>query len=237
MKVERAHCLFEQSGTFKNEFRSMGIDAEDYDILNEFGQTDHVIDLFAEIRGGWNGEPSIFDSMTEQDLIVAFFPCTRFEDQIMLMFRGQHRGQIHFSQMDKIKKSMELHTELHEMYLTITMLAGICIERGLRLIIENPYSAQHYLRQYWCFRPSVIDKDRTVRGDCMRKPTQYYFINCEPENNFIFEPMVLTERKRVKKDAHNGRDRSMIMPQYANRFIREFILDGETTKTDEIPFN
>ena len=52
MKVERAHCLFEQSGTFKNEFRSMGIDAEDYDILNEFGQTDHVIDLFAEIRGG-----------------------------------------------------------------------------------------------------------------------------------------------------------------------------------------
>ena len=52
MKVERAHCLFEQSGTFKNEFRSMGIDAEDYDILNEFGQTDHVIDLFTEIRGG-----------------------------------------------------------------------------------------------------------------------------------------------------------------------------------------
>ena len=52
MKVERAHCLFEQSGTFKNEFRSMGIDAEDYDILNDFGQTDHVIDLFAEIRGG-----------------------------------------------------------------------------------------------------------------------------------------------------------------------------------------
>lgn len=30
----------------------MGIDAEDYDILNDFGQTDHVIDLFAEIRGG-----------------------------------------------------------------------------------------------------------------------------------------------------------------------------------------
>ena len=48
----KAHCLFEQSGTFKNEFKKMGIDAEDYDILDDYGQTDHKIDLFAEIRGG-----------------------------------------------------------------------------------------------------------------------------------------------------------------------------------------
>ena len=47
-----AHCLFEQSGTFKNEFRKLGIDAIDYDIQNEFGQTDRVVDLFQEIRGG-----------------------------------------------------------------------------------------------------------------------------------------------------------------------------------------
>lgn len=48
----KAHCLFEQSGTFKNEFIKLGIEAEDYDILNDFGQTDHQIDLFKEIRGG-----------------------------------------------------------------------------------------------------------------------------------------------------------------------------------------
>ena len=48
----KAHCLFEQSGTFKNEFKKMGIEAEDYDILDDYGQTDHKIDLFAEIRGG-----------------------------------------------------------------------------------------------------------------------------------------------------------------------------------------
>lgn len=45
------HCLFEQSGTFKNEFRKLGINAYDYDIQNEFNQTDYVIDLFKEIRG------------------------------------------------------------------------------------------------------------------------------------------------------------------------------------------
>lgn len=47
-----AHCLFEQSGTFKNEFKKLGIEAYDYDIQNTYGQTDYQIDLFSEIRGG-----------------------------------------------------------------------------------------------------------------------------------------------------------------------------------------
>lgn len=47
-----AHCLFEQSGTFKNEFKKLGIEAYDYDILNDYGETDYQIDLFAEIEGG-----------------------------------------------------------------------------------------------------------------------------------------------------------------------------------------
>ena len=42
----KVHCLFEQSGTFKNEFKKLGYEAYDYDLQNEFGETDHVIDLF-----------------------------------------------------------------------------------------------------------------------------------------------------------------------------------------------
>jgi len=34
----KVHCLFEQSGTFKNEFKKLGIDAIDYDILNEYNR-------------------------------------------------------------------------------------------------------------------------------------------------------------------------------------------------------
>ena len=52
MKINKVYCLFEQSGTFKNEFIKLGIPAEDFDILNEFGQTDHIVDLFEEIRMG-----------------------------------------------------------------------------------------------------------------------------------------------------------------------------------------
>ena len=48
----KIHCFFERSGTFKNEFRKLGYEACDYDIQNNFGETDHVIDLFAEIEGG-----------------------------------------------------------------------------------------------------------------------------------------------------------------------------------------
>lgn len=48
----KAFCLFEQSGTFKNAFRKYGVEAEDYDVLNDFGQTDHIVDIFAEIEGG-----------------------------------------------------------------------------------------------------------------------------------------------------------------------------------------
>ena len=51
----RAHCLFEQSGTFKNEFKKLGIEAFDYDILNDYGQTDFQIDLFAEIENAYGG--------------------------------------------------------------------------------------------------------------------------------------------------------------------------------------
>ena len=40
------HCLFEQSGTFKNEFKKLGYKAYDYDILNDFGT--HLIDLKEE---------------------------------------------------------------------------------------------------------------------------------------------------------------------------------------------
>lgn len=50
-----AHCLFEQSGTFKNEFKKLGVEAYDYDILNDYGETDFVIDLFGEIENAYRG--------------------------------------------------------------------------------------------------------------------------------------------------------------------------------------
>jgi hypothetical protein len=51
----KVHCFFEQSGVFKREFIKLGIPAEDYDIQCNFGETDHVIDLFSEIEKCYGG--------------------------------------------------------------------------------------------------------------------------------------------------------------------------------------
>lgn len=37
--------------------------AEDYDIQDNFGETDNKIDLFHEIEEGYNGRPSVFDTI------------------------------------------------------------------------------------------------------------------------------------------------------------------------------
>lgn len=216
------HCLFEQSGTFKNEFKKLGYQAEDYDILNDFGETDHQIDLFAEIEKGFNGGGSIFDNIKEGDEILAFFPCTRFEAQIVMKFNGTSYDMQKWDDAKKLRYAMNLHEELHHLYMLISKLILICIERKIPLMIENPYHETHYLHRYFPIRPKLIDKNRQETGDYYKKPTQYFFINREPSYNFVFEGVDIKKKKRI--DSERGAERSMISKDYANRFIREFIL-------------
>lgn len=240
------HCFFEQSGTFKNEFKKLGINAFDYDILNDFGETDHQIDLFEQIRGGYEEKPSIFDSIRQDDLIIAFFPCVRFENQIMLAFRGQQKQMEKWSIPEKMEYDMKLMNELKENYDAVNKLFIICIRKNLKLIMENPYSQEHFLRRYWCYEPSIIDRDRRENGDYFAKPTQFFFCNIEPKNNLLLDPISYNhinekdaiERLNSKMYAkHFGKvslkvARSMIHPEYANRFIRKYILDGEQNKEE-----
>lgn len=226
------HCLFEQSGTFKNEFKKLGYKAYDYDILNDFNETDYVVDLFSEIEKAYDNKPSIFDNISKDDMILAFFPCVRFEAQILLYFRGEASTQKKWSLEEKLEYDLKLHDELHNLYKLVTKLVLICLRKGTKLIIENPYGSQHYLTRYWCLKPALIDKNRHKNGDYYSKPTQYFFVNCEPKYNFIFEPLEYVKKRQIayatKENGINQQKmRSMIHPQYANRFIREFILEKE----------
>lgn len=219
------HCFFEQSGTFKNEFKKLGYKSYDYDILNDFGETDYQIDLFNEIEKAYLGLNSVFDKMKcDEDTILAFFPCIRFEDQILLSFRGENSAYKNWSIRKKLSNNLKLHEELNKNYSLITKLVIICLDKQIPLIIENPYTEQHYLRRYWALKPSLIDKKRRENGDSFIKPTQYFFVNCEPKNNFVFEALKDVEYKII--DNANTVERSMIHPQYANRFIREFIIEA-----------
>lgn len=232
------HCLFEQSGTFKNEFKKLGYEAIDYDIANSYGQTDVQIDLFAEIEKAYDGQASIFDRITPDDMVLAFFPCTRFEGLIPLAFRGEQRQQVNWPMEKKLAYAMKLHEELHRNYMVISKLVLICMRGGLRLMIENPHTPPHYLTQFWPLKPTLIDPDRTMRGDYMKKATQYWFINFQPANNLIFEaiPMRTAERVMYIRPG-KGRDRyetrSEIAPEYANRFIREFLIEKDAPQPDK----
>lgn len=218
------HCFFEQSGTFKNEFRKLGYEAEDYDIQNEFGETDHVIDLFQEIRNAYDNKPSVFDIIAGggTDTIIAFYPCIRFEHQARMLFKGIQRQLINLSDEEKLEYDLKVHEELTELYNDVTKLAIVCIKKNIPLIIEQPYKSTHYLTQYWAIQPQVIDTDRRKRGDFFEKPTQYWFINRKPSQNMIFEAQISNDTKFVEK--LNKTNRSMISKDYANRFIKEFIL-------------
>ncbi len=223
-KIKTAHCLFEQSGTFKNEFKKLGINSYDYDILNDFGETDFQIDLFSEIEKAYGGGRSLFDNFTRDDIVFAFFPCTRFENQAELLFRGTMSSVKKWTDEKKLEYDLKLHNELSRLYDLITKMAIVCLRKELRVIIENPYSTTHYLVKYWAIPSTVVDRDRTKRGDRFVKPTQYWFINCKPSNNLILEQTANNKYHKDINHCNSAVERSLIHPDYARRFIKEFIL-------------
>lgn len=227
------HCLFEQSGTFKNEFKKLGYEAYDYDILNDYGQTDYIIDLFKEIEGGYLGEPSIFDNIAQDDLILAFFPCTYFQSYHSSWFLGTSPQHKNYTNMQKLEMVHERHELLHNNYERFCEMCMIAIKKELRMVIENPYTQPHYLTRYFPIKPKLIDNDRSKRGDKMKKPTQFWFFGFEPKNNIVIESEYTKGNHGYADITHtkNGKSiavqRSEIHRDYANRFIREFLIDQE----------
>ena len=241
MKIDgKVHCFFEQSGTFKNEFIKLGIHAEDYDIQNHFGQTDHVIDLFAEIEKAYDGDASVFDNITKDDLIMAFFPCIYF---CCLSQMSMSWGCNNYKNKT-IRERTELILERARNRLTFYTLAikmlTVAKERGFRLIMENPYSMQTYLKGNFVLPPAFVDYDRSMRGDLFKKPTAYWFINCEPTHFVTIEKnnniKKILNKKSSNKAGICSEERSMISPDYARNFICDFILGKKQKHTQQTLF-
>jgi len=177
----RVHCFFEQSGTFKNEFIKLGYVAEDYDIQNNFGETDHVIDLFNEIEQGYDGKTSIFESISKDDLIISFFPCIYFETMQMPYYQLTAKNNSHKPMTERITDAINRLEQRTIFHTLLYKLVYVCLKKDIRLIIENPYTQPNYLIGTQNFpNPSVIDKNRMLRGDFFKKPTAYWFFNCVP---------------------------------------------------------
>ena len=125
----KAHCLFEQSGTFKKEFIKLGIAAEDYDIQNNFGETDHVVDIFADIEKAYDNlttrqdkarqGKTLFDEIDPcQDLVLAFFPCIYFETMSCMYFSCDTLNNRHKPMYERIADAidrLQKRTYFHEL--------------------------------------------------------------------------------------------------------------------------
>lgn len=266
----KVHCFFEQSGTFKNEFIKLGIPAEDYDIQNNFGETDNVVDLFKAIEDAYDGKPSLFDQVGGEDLIVAFFPCIKF---CSVMEQVQHEDFYDASQRkrkdfgskeyyeQKWRTLRNYSIERFYFYDVALKLTAVCQIRGFRMIMENPWHPTNFTNHFWFMRTSVIDKDRTRRGDYFRKPTAYWYVGCVPTYGETYQP---TPRRQVRKVTAGScalktkeklkrimdkeeldriyidhasktgicdEERSMISPDYARNFICDFIIGKEQIGT------
>lgn len=231
----KVHCFFEQSGTFKNEFIKLGIPAEDYDIQNNFNETDYVIDLFGEIEDAYDGKPSLFDNITSDDLIMAFFPCIHFCDAKIMMFKGYHISQKSWSMQKIMDKNIEFEHDRHAFFVKLMQLISIVSRNNFRLVIENPWNTSRmtYLQTNF-LDPTIVDKNRALRGDYYVKPTAYWFFNCEPTQGFTMQknphPKIVYKQHGEKQvTGQCDEQRSMISPDYARNFICDQIL-GITQK-------
>ena len=184
----------------------------------------------------------MFDEINKDDLIIAFFPCIYFEtlqqtcfDLTSVNYRKKTMCEKIELTLDRLKSRTEFHALLYK-------LLWIAYNRNLRLIIENPSSGANYLITGQNFpKPTMIDKNRMLRGDYYIKPTAYWFINCEPTYGRSFQND--KEQKTIMKASSSPKagvcsmERSLISPDYARNFICDFIIGKEQTISERSLFD
>ena len=137
-----------------------------------------------------------------------------------------HWGMTQEQIIDKVIERSQSRQMFYELLLK---LFAICCRKGLRLVVENPWSVLHYLHNNFPFKPKYIDKNRWLHGDFFKKPTQYFFLNCEPTNYETIQndKPQKTIRNITGRSDNSGlcsEERSMISPDYARNFICDKII-------------
>ena len=161
----KVHCFFEQSGTFKNEFIKLGIPAEDYDIQNNFGETDHTDDLFKAIDDAYEGKPSLFDQIRggqDGDLIMAFYPCIFFSCLSQMAMRMDNKNYRKLTDSNKVRQIIKRSQNRQEFYERLLRFIVVCLERDIRMIFENPWALDTYLKTNMIKHPDVIDRSEEL---------------------------------------------------------------------------
>ena len=166
---------------------------------------------------------------------MAFFPCIYFSSLSQMEMSLTDYNKRCMPMEDRYAYVLDRSRKRQEFLELLIMLMGICELRGLRLIVENPWAMQHYLKTGFIKAPSYVDNNRTLRGDYFMKPTAYWFVNCEPTNLMTYQKDKKVKRVRDAKPAKQAgvcsEERSMISPDYARNFICDKILGKAQVNT------
>ena len=175
--------------------------------------------------------------MSKDDLILAFFPCIYFCATSQMNFYFTSVNNRCKSPKERAESVLERSSNRERFFRLAVKMISSAEQRGLRLIMENPWSEQTFLKSNFVYSPSIIDNDRTLRGDCFKKPTAYWFVGCEPTQGKSIQRD--KQRKRIletRSSKHAGlcsEERSMISPDYARNFICDFVLGKRQEKYAE----
>lgn len=166
---------------------------------------------------------------------MAFFPCIYFCAGSQMLMSWTDLNYRKLDTMQKTEKILErIVNREHFLIMAIKMLA-VAKHRGLRLIMENPWAEQTYLKTSFILPPALIDKNRMMRGDYFVKPTAYWFINSTPTYGYSIQKDKVKKTIRSTKSSEKAglcsEERSMISPDYARNFICDFILGKEQIGT------
>ena len=168
---------------------------------------------------------------------MAFFPCIYFCANSQILMSWGAKNYRKKSTKEKTDEILKRSSNREYFYSLLVKMIAIADIRDLRMIVENPWSEQTFLKANFILPPSMIDVDRTRRGDYFKKPTAYWFINCEPTWGFSLQKdkkqKIIIDCKGSGKAGLCSEERSMISPDYARNFINDFIL-GRTSKQSQL---
>jgi hypothetical protein len=152
------------------------------------------------------------------------------------MFKGVHISMKKWTLSEIMDFNIDAAKERENFFTLLMKLVKIVSCKGFKMIIENPWntSRETYLQCNF-IKPTIIDTNRSLRGDYYVKPTAYWFIGCEPTYGFseqLDKPSVrILDCKGSGKAGICSEERSMISPDYARNFICDFILGKEQVGT------
>ena len=170
----------------------------------------------------------MFDDITPDDLIIAFFPCIYFCAASQMAFYLSCINYRKLSNSEKITEILRRSDNRNVYYNKLIKFVAVCLERGIKMIFENPWSEQTYLKSNFLKVPDVVDMNRMERGDFFKKPTTYWFWNCEPTSGFLRQNDKQMKRifecRGASRAGLCSEERSVISPDYARNWICDFVL-------------